>query len=481
MRHSGTITLFSERPNSGPPTVSLVLSVAAHAAAVALIAFGILSTPRIKDRPLNERYAVRRLDLHMPPPRPQRALDAELRFPGTQSPSTPLPAAAGAASRQSPARQVAKLTPAPQTLLQPKLHLHQLAEKIPVPNVVIWQMDTAKKTNIIPPLPKTQTASVVQPSADPPTEELNVDKIALAATQAASKQPILPSTTSPLVSIAPQPTPAPPQTTSKSTEQPAPAAVVSLSDLRTEGTVILPDANQTASSNSSGTLGAGRPEENGRTNQDRAGRGTDGSKANNSGSAAKPDTSDGGAGRNQQAQSGQPGSGSTIVGQPASASYSNSGTVERIVLPKDGQFGAVIVGSSLEEVYPEAAELWGGRLAYTVYLHVGLAKGWILQYTLPPAVEAAAGGNAGRLAAPWPFTIVRPNLALSDINADALMVHGIIDTAGRFESLAVAFPPRYQQADFVIGSLRQWEFRPATQGGKPIAVEILLIIPAEND
>jgi hypothetical protein len=154
-------------------------------------------------------------------------------------------------------------------------------------------------------------------------------------------------------------------------------------------------------------------------------------------------------------------------------------SAEHITLPRDGQFGAVVVGDALEDAYPETAGVWSGRLAYTVYLHVGLSRNWILQYSLPASADAAAGGNVSRLEAPWPFNIVRPNLAPGAINADALMVHGFVNQAGRFEALSIAFPPEFPLAQFLVGLLEQWQFRPATQNGQNVKVEVLLIIPEE--
>jgi hypothetical protein len=134
----------------------------------------------------------------------------------------------------------------------------------------------------------------------------------------------------------------------------------------------------------------------------------------------------------------------------------------------------------MEEKYPETAPLWSGRLSYTVYLHVGLARSWILQYSLSRADNAAAAGNITHIEAPWPYNIVRPNITLGAIDADALMVHGFVNQAGRFEELAVLFPPQFAQAQFVLSSLAQWQFRPATQNGKNVKVEVLLIIPDET-
>jgi hypothetical protein len=150
--------------------------------------------------------------------------------------------------------------------------------------------------------------------------------------------------------------------------------------------------------------------------------------------------------------------------------------VTRIVMPKDGKFGVVVVGSSMAEEYPETVGLWGSRMAYTVYLHVGVAKSWILQYSLP---QAADKGTTVRIDAPWPYDMERPGLAPGDLNGDAIIVHGFVNKAGRFEKLAIVFPVDFSQAKFVLGALEQWQFRAAMQNGLLTAVEVLLIIPAE--
>ena len=92
-----------------------------------------------------------------------------------------------------------------------------------------------------------------------------------------------------------------------------------------------------------------------------------------------------------------------------------------------------------------------------------------------------AEGNSIRPDAPWPYQILRPNLAPDDSDSDAVMVHGFIDTEGRFEQLAVVFPPQFAQTKFVLDALQQWQFRPATQNGKSTVVEGLLIIPEEAE
>jgi hypothetical protein len=120
-------------------------------------------------------------------------------------------------------------------------------------------------------------------------------------------------------------------------------------------------------------------------------------------------------------------------------------------------------------------------MVYTVYLHVGTAKAWILQYSLKRDGDAAVSGNIIHLEAPWPYNIVRPNLTADAINADALMVHGFVNQGGLFELLAVSFPPEFPEKQFVLDALRQWQFRPASQDGHVASVEVLLIIPEQPE
>ena len=102
-----------------------------------------------------------------------------------------------------------------------------------------------------------------------------------------------------------------------------------------------------------------------------------------------------------------------------------------------------------------------------------------MQYSLPRAAQAA--GNNIRPDAPWPYLIMAPHFDSADSDTDALLVHGFINAAGRFEHLAIVFPSEFLLAKFVLDALQQWAFRPAAQNGQSTAVEVLLIIPTESD
>jgi hypothetical protein len=247
---------------------------------------------------------------------------------------------------------------------------------------------------------------------------------------------------------------------------------MSLSDLRMEqGRVVLPPVNESAASNSPGALAPGKTEDSSTAgNSNPAARASTGKSAAN---AAQP-PGQAGAASKQNAQKSSPPQGTETGSGPG-----NQPASTQITLPKDGEFGAVVVGDTLEDQFPELGGVWRGRLAYTVYLHVGLARSWILQYSLPLADEAAAAGNIAHLEAPWPYNIVRPNLAPGNVDADTILVHGFVNLAGRFEALSVVFPPQFPQEQFVLKSLQQWQFRPAAQNGQIARVEVLLIIPQE--
>ncbi len=328
---------------------------------------------------------------------------------------------------------------ASQTLVQPDLSSNLvLPEEIPLPSFVMWSPGENLVEIIAPPPPR-EAASDVRPSIDLPNRELNLaDTTITPSTQGVETLPTLPGSTSPVAVSGPDLPKRVPETAANFVKKPTPARVMSVSDLRMiDGTVPLPPVNQMAPAHASEGLAIGRYEGS--------------ALANN-----------------------RPGSEGNAVG-------AGSGTVpstKRIVAPKNGKFGMVVVGTSLDELYPETAGVWSGRLAYTVYLHVGLARSWILQYSQPRSAEAPTTGAIAHVEPPWPTDMTVPNLT-GTIDADALLVHGFLSKEGRFEKLTVVFPPEFALSKFVLDALQQWQFRPARQDGQPAPLELLLIIPKD--
>jgi hypothetical protein len=465
------ITLFSDRPEPSPWPYSFLVSILTHVAVIGLVTLGLMSAPQVKTPALAQHYDVRHIDLHTLESSMQRAANRVIEYPRPHPVKHKLPPGGGVAAPPA-MRQVVQAPPGPQTLLQPDIPKPvALTQEIPVPTVVVWDGKKTSAKTLVPPLPEKPAVSDVKPSLQLPNEEPNLDVIALAATDLATQtQQIFPSTTSPVVVRGPEPAPPAPITTAQGAAQPTPTAVMSQSDLQMEnGDVTLPPVNESATSNSLGMLASGQTQDSTQAGQgNQAGEMGAGQGAGNAGEP-------GDSGLGDEMASGQPGAPQTGSGRD------NQLSAAHISLPHDGQFGAVVVGASMEEKYPETAALWSDRMSYTVYLHVGLSKSWILQYSLSREDNAASAGSITHIEAPWPYNIVRPNIPPGAIDADALMVHGFISPDGRFQTLSILFPPQFAQAQFVLDSLAQWQFRPATQNGQNVLVEVLLIIPEEPE
>jgi hypothetical protein len=475
MKSSDIICLFEDPSRSRRRPSAFVVSTLVHSGALAMLSYGILYNPPINDRIVTQRYTVRHLDLHAEELHNGGSGEDGLAYPG------PVLSAKTQFTKEQPKAQSAAVRQIPpgvaglQTLVQPEFHSHlSLSEETPVPTIVIWTPELASSKEIVAPLPEKPTAADVKPSLEAPNEELNLKDAAVAATDLKPRVwAIPPGTTSPVAFHALALLQLAPATISNSADQPTPTAVLSLSDIRMpEGSVTLPPVNETHTSVSSATPVQGQTK--GLPAKSKDGR------AKSDGTGAAPGTGSFGAMQDRSANSAKP------SGANADAAGTDSGSAGQddtyhITLPKGGQFGVVVVGTSLADEYPETLEVWNDRVAYTAYLHVGLSKNWILQYSLVRSAESAAAGTVARLEAPWPYDIVRPNLVSRDLNADALMVHGILNHTGRFEALTIAFPAQYVRAAFVLHALHQWQFRPARQNGKAVDVEVLLIIPDELD
>jgi len=358
-----------------------------------------------------------------------------------------------------------------QTLIQPDVPPIPLQQPIPVPLLLLRATTPSSDKKIAPPPPQEHVAANVRATLDPPNHEQALADIAMDSTRFESKtQPVLPTTTTTVTVQDPTLKQEAPQTTSVQSTQPSSATVTSISDLRMpNGTVVLPPVNEKAAGHSEGGLTSGKSTATHRVSESK----TSESPAHES-TASKPlapavTTTDS---KRHEAES------ST---SPSGSGTSNMPSAKRILLPKDGRFNMVTVGNSMEDLYPETEGMWQGRLAYTVYLHVGLPKNWILQYSLPRSEDAAGTGTAARLDAPWPTDILIPTLPPGSSNSNAVVVHGLLDTTGHFQQLTVVFPQAWEQAKYLRETLQHWVFRPAMQNGKAATVEVLLIIPETTE
>jgi hypothetical protein len=449
-RSSATLSIFAEPSRSREKPSAFAVSALVHVAAVSFGYFALTHVPRIQDPDLLTHYTVRALEFHRvdasssdfprfpassaekiryPSPEVVRQVSAQLRPGLNEAMNSFLGATAGRL-----------------TLIQPEIRTRlSFAEQVPVPTMMIWTPDPIFHKRIVPSRPSPASGASAISSLELPNREIKPAENPIAPTDVASRTDALAAgTTSPIVMHLANQQQRAPATLSEPLLPPAPAAVLSLSDVRMDqGAVYLPPVNDVATS-------AGR-----------------GSRIAEVGSGIQAMAS--------QAKSAE------HSGENNSALDGHQPALEHIVLPRDGKFSFVVVGHSVTDDYPEIPDIWANRMAYTAFLHVGLKKNWILQYSITRTAEMAGAASGSRLEAPWPYDIMRPSLMSRDINADALMIHGILNQDGRLESLAIPFPANFRYASFVLYALRQWQFRPARQNGRPTAVEVLLIIPEDWD
>jgi len=400
---------------------------------------------------------------------------------------------------------------APQTLIQPDVDPDKMLPKeTPLPAMLLWSGHRPKIQVLTPPKPQPPNITLDKPKLNFPNKEARIAQLDISPTPFSSKLPMpMTSKSAPVILNRQLEVQNMPETGSISSIEPTPAAVLSASDLHmNQGIVSMPAANQSAEGNDNGGLGTGKAANSLQTGTGSSGStGTDkatGKGQSGNGKAAGPGTGNAqkgaggggtqGSGEGSGSNGSQSGSGTgqgsghnagsgsgPSKGTGQGSGEGDNGTITRINLPKNGQFNVVVVGSSLDEQYPETTEVWKGRLAYSVYLHVGLEKNWIMQYSLPRAADSANAGSA-HLDAPWPYYIVRPNLNPDDATSDSVMVHGFVNESGHFEKLSVVFPTDmgYAREQLVLTALQQWQFRAGSHDGQVAKLEVLLIIPEMN-
>jgi hypothetical protein len=107
---------------------------------------------------------------------------------------------------------------------------------------------------------------------------------------------------------------------------------------------------------------------------------------------------------------------------------------------------------------------------------------WTFQYALlnPPSETAPVRPNQQGLVLPFPttkdFPALPDNLVRRNLNK-MVIVYGIVNTRGRFESLDVKQSPDSLLDGPIVAALSKWIFKPAEFNGESVPVKVLLGIP----
>lgn len=144
----------------------------------------------------------------------------------------------------------------------------------------------------------------------------------------------------------------------------------------------------------------------------------------------------------------------------------------------------IVIHSLASGVLLNPAVLLKGKPIYTVYLDLATKRDWILQYC-----KAAGGEHGGRqigsivqlgtpapVKAPYLMVRATPPIALES-RSSHILIHGFLDAAGRLKDLSLVRESDLPLKQDIFPYLEKWEFRPGTQDGRPVALEILLVIP----
>ena len=153
--------------------------------------------------------------------------------------------------------------------------------------------------------------------------------------------------------------------------------------------------------------------------------------------------------------------------------------------PTTGSFDVVIVQRSAGAMIPEAESLLTGWPVQTVYLALGTAKEWIMQYCLPPSASAPAAqsgmlvtlGKPAKLEAPFIQLALLPPPKIISVRRPALFA-GSLGADGRFRRLRPVVAPDYETRPELLPYIEQWQFRPAKWDGAFAEVDVVLLVPA---
>lgn len=521
---------------------AFVYSAILHCGVISLLCIVLDERPHPSDTPAR-KYAVNLLDLGSRELKPvlfaprtaapdSSVAGASAKASAGRGLSGPAPQGARRAAADQPvAQNRIQLPPPPkvqvvkQTLVQMNAPADVLlTQSIPIPPALIWAEPKPAPKKFIAPVRREVPRPAVNvpdaPTFDLANKEVKVAELKI-ATARINPSPRLvqpPATPMPVRVLTPTAGDQIPETVRPGPDMPGAGNLISLPQdaLLPSGVVVVPPANQIASvhvappGNGNGTDSGGGAHANGSgsglgpglgtASTPGQGKATAGRGGGSGTSAGNGSGSAGGSGAGASGKADGSGAGGALAGLGGGSSagngngdgyglYSSSSSssgkalrpgTKRITQPQNGRFSVVVFGSSATEAYPESAEFLTGKLVYTVYLKVGLRKSWILQYCLPKTVKmVAVKGSAPAIDAPWPFIMIRPD-RIGEAPSDYIIVHGFVNSKGKFEQLALVLPSELAEKELLLSSLEDWEFRPATNDGVPTGVEILLIIPRET-
>ena len=480
----------------GPSPVCMVASICFHSVAIiGLTTLSLYQPPppppqhtvvnidptviRIGDKLFFVQRLAPREDEPKPKPAEQKQQAAKATPVKMQAPPAPPQAAAREAPKVFVPPEIKRNLISESTLIQPLSPPDLVPPNTPLPSFRVF---TAQIPKIPKPfiVPGRRTPTPPDPSLPPPPPPPNIDLAS--ATPALNPPPsrlVLPPAPPPVI----EDQPPKPLTALPPSRAGDPANILSLSDrpVAPSDKLLVPPGNVLGATGDGVILRAGTADGN---STGTAGRSGDGRSSAPGAAAPLPGVNGPGVNGGRGAgPSGTPGiaTGVSIIGAGTSSNppIPKGGTQRRA---SNGTFDAVVVQSSSTDPFPESKELLTGRPIYTVYVALGTPKDWALYFCVPGEKDTSPGGNVVKMGtgspvqAPYPTTLVRPDVAVPSFYKQVL-VHGYVTAAGKVENLKVVRPIKPETDQALLAALARWDFRPATREGVNIGVEFVISIP----
>ena len=247
MLSSRLISLFSDPPPSRSGPSAFVISMLVHGVVLGLTYLG-LHRPHVTVLPRDQRVALRLLELHRPDLQPPLPAPNGTVYAPSGAVASAAAAADASGSMPTVPKELLNLTKAQQTLVQPDLPPNiTRPQEVPIPAALLWSKPDVHMATIAPP-ERLDTTARVSPSLRPPNHEQELGDVAISSTSFTTDTPALPpSTTSPVVVPGPAFEQKVLEMWSDSTRPPAPATVISASQMEmADGTIALPSINEVA-------------------------------------------------------------------------------------------------------------------------------------------------------------------------------------------------------------------------------------------
>jgi hypothetical protein len=157
--------------------------------------------------------------------------------------------------------------------------------------------------------------------------------------------------------------------------------------------------------------------------------------------------------------------------------------LKRVNHPANGSYDVVVTqAATVHESTARGSDATG--TVYTVYLAVGDAKEWLLEFhgvALPRPPQNSVHVmivDEDSITPPYPISTVIPDKLLADLPGEVVL-HGSITAEGRLRNFRVTGAESLA-SQLILQLLEEWRFRPAMQNLKPVDVDVRMVVPGRS-